>query len=155
VIPPLTAEDIPAEAAGLRAGLAGMLPFAPIASLLVELDVRTGFLGCFTHAGGRKQARSADLKRNIIAVLIAQATNLGLVRPAPPGRRPDAARQEASGRPKVTGPAEIATLRRLVADGASVTQAARTLKSPAPPRTPHSPPHADPEESSTGHQTCS
>ena len=31
VIPPLTAEDIPAEAAGLRAGLAGMLPFAPIA----------------------------------------------------------------------------------------------------------------------------
>ncbi len=32
------------------------------------------------------------------------------------------------GRPKVTGPAEIATLRRLVADGASVTQAARTLK---------------------------
>ena len=62
VIPPLTAEDVPAEAAGLRAGLAGMLPFAPIASLLVELDVRTGFLGCFTHAGGRKQARSADLK---------------------------------------------------------------------------------------------
>ena len=32
------------------------------------------------------------------------------------------------GRPKVTGPAEIATLRRLIADGASVTQAARTLK---------------------------
>ena len=32
------------------------------------------------------------------------------------------------GRPKVTGPAEIAMLRRLLADGASVTQAARTLK---------------------------
>jgi DNA invertase Pin-like site-specific DNA recombinase len=32
------------------------------------------------------------------------------------------------GRPKVTGPAEIAALRRLVADGTSVTQAARTLK---------------------------
>ena len=32
------------------------------------------------------------------------------------------------GRPKVTGPAEITTLRRLVADGTSVTQAARTLK---------------------------
>jgi hypothetical protein len=31
-------------------------------------------------------------------------------------------------RPKVTAPPEIATLRRLVADGASVTQAARTLK---------------------------
>ena len=32
------------------------------------------------------------------------------------------------GRPTVTGPAEITALRRLVADGASVTQAARTLK---------------------------
>ena len=32
------------------------------------------------------------------------------------------------GRPKVTGPAEIATLRHLVDDGTSVTQAARTLK---------------------------
>ena len=32
------------------------------------------------------------------------------------------------GRPKVTGQAEITTLRRLVADGTSVTQAARTLK---------------------------
>jgi hypothetical protein len=27
-----------------------MLPFAPIASLLIELDVRTGFLDCFTPA---------------------------------------------------------------------------------------------------------
>jgi hypothetical protein len=32
------------------------------------------------------------------------------------------------GRPKVTGPAEITTPRRLVDDGTSVTQAARTLK---------------------------
>jgi DNA invertase Pin-like site-specific DNA recombinase len=32
------------------------------------------------------------------------------------------------GRPKVTGPAEITTLCRLVDDGTSVTQAARTLK---------------------------
>ena len=47
------------------------------------------------------------------------------------------------GRPKVTGPAEITTLRRLVDDGTSVTQAARTLKSPAPPHTPRSPAHAD------------
>lgn len=82
VIPPLTAEDVPAEAKALKAELAGMLPFAPIASLLIELDLRTGFLDCFTHAGGRKQARSADLKRNILAVLIANATNLGLTRMA-------------------------------------------------------------------------
>jgi Tn3 transposase DDE domain len=59
-----------------------MLPFAPIASLLIELDHRTGFLGCFTHAGGHKQAQSTDLKRNILAVLIANATNLGLVKMA-------------------------------------------------------------------------
>jgi TnpA family transposase len=80
VIPPLTAEDVPAEAKALREELAGMLPFAPIASLLIELDVRTGFLDCFTHAG--KQARSPELKRNILAVLIANATNLGLTRMA-------------------------------------------------------------------------
>ncbi|MGH3195970.1 MAG: Tn3 family transposase [Streptosporangiaceae bacterium] len=80
VIPKLTAEDIPAEATELKDELAGMLPFAPVASLLIELDRRTDFLGCFTHAGGRKQVKSVDLKRNILAVLIAMATNLGLAR---------------------------------------------------------------------------
>jgi TnpA family transposase len=80
VIPPLSAEDVPAEAKELKDELAGMLPFAPIASLLIELDARTGFLDCFTHAGGRKQARSPELKRNILACLIASATNLGLAR---------------------------------------------------------------------------
>ena len=32
------------------------------------------------------------------------------------------------GRPRVTGPAELAALRQLIRDGTSVTQAARTLK---------------------------
>jgi len=82
VIPPLSAEDVPAEAGVLKEELAGMLPFAPIASLLIELDHRTGFLECFTHAGGRKRGQSAELKRNILAVLIANATNLGLVKMA-------------------------------------------------------------------------
>ncbi|MGW5691186.1 Tn3 family transposase [Streptomyces asiaticus] len=81
IIPPLSAEDIPAEAAELKEELSELLPLAPIASLLVELDRRTGFLDCFTHAGG-KQARSPELKRNLLAVLIANATNLGLVRMA-------------------------------------------------------------------------
>ncbi|MEU8110380.1 Tn3 family transposase [Nonomuraea muscovyensis] len=80
VVPPLSAEDVPAEAKELRDELAAMLPFAPIASLLIELDARTGFLDCFTHAGGRKLAKSAETKRNILAVLIAMATNLGLAR---------------------------------------------------------------------------
>jgi DNA invertase Pin-like site-specific DNA recombinase len=33
-----------------------------------------------------------------------------------------------TGRPRVIGPAELATLRRLVDDGVSFTEAARTLK---------------------------
>jgi hypothetical protein len=80
VVPKLTAEDIPAEARELKEELSGMLPFAPIASLLIELDGRTGFLDCFTHAGGKKLAHSPELRRNILAVLIALATNLGLAR---------------------------------------------------------------------------
>ncbi len=58
-----------------------MLPFAPIASLLIELDVRTAFLDCFTHTDAQR-SRSPDTKRNLLAVLISQATNLGLVRMA-------------------------------------------------------------------------
>ncbi|WP_308188379.1 Tn3 family transposase [Nocardia australiensis] len=81
VISPLTAEDIPTAAIALKAELTEMLPFVPIVSLLIELDNRTGYLGCFTHAGG-KQARSPELKRNLIAVLLAYSTNLGLTRMA-------------------------------------------------------------------------
>jgi len=78
VIPPLSAEDVPAEAAALKAELVERLPFASIASLLVELDHHTGFLDCFTHGGGKQShssARSSELKRNLLAVLIAGATN--------------------------------------------------------------------------------
>ncbi len=81
MISPLSAEDVPAEATALKAELTEMLPFAPIVSLLIELDKRTGYLDCFTHAGG-KQARSPELKRNLIAVLLAYSTNLGLTRMA-------------------------------------------------------------------------
>jgi len=78
VISPLTAEDVPAEATALKAELTEMLPFV---SLLIELDKRTGFLDCFTHVGG-KQARTPELKRNLIAVLLSHATNLGVTRMA-------------------------------------------------------------------------
>ncbi len=81
VISPLTAEDIPDEAKALKAELTEMLPFAPIVSLLIELDKRTGYLDCFTHASG-KQTRCPELKRNLIAVLLAFSTNLGLTRMA-------------------------------------------------------------------------
>ncbi|MER6951894.1 Tn3 family transposase [Nonomuraea sp. NPDC000554] len=37
-------------------------------------------MDCFTHAGGRKLTTSSETKRNILAVLIAMSTNLGLAR---------------------------------------------------------------------------
>lgn len=77
VIPPLTAEDIPAEADGLRAELAGLLPRVPLASVLVELDARTGFTDQLIHAGG-KVNRPPELRRNLLYVVIAEATNMGL-----------------------------------------------------------------------------
>jgi TnpA family transposase len=81
VIAPLSAENVPDEAVALKAELTAMLPFAPIVSLLIELDRRTGFLDEFTHATG-KQGRSPELKRNLIAVLLAHSTNLGITRMA-------------------------------------------------------------------------
>ena len=54
-----------------------MLPRIPLASLLIELDARTGFTDHLVHASG-KQARSPQLVRNLIACLIASATNMGL-----------------------------------------------------------------------------
>ena len=77
IIPPLTAEDVPGEADALRAELAAMLPRVPIASALVEVDARTGFTDHLVHAGG-KVNRPAELKRNLLYVIIAEATNMGL-----------------------------------------------------------------------------
>jgi TnpA family transposase len=77
IIPPLTAKDDPAEAEALRAELGGMLPRVPIASVLVEIDAQTGFTDYLVHAGG-KVTRPAELKRNLLYVIIAEATNMGL-----------------------------------------------------------------------------
>ncbi len=77
VIPPLTAEDVPAGAEALRGELAAMLPRVPIASVLVEIDARTGFTDHLVHAGG-KVTRPPDLRRNLLYVIIAEATNMGL-----------------------------------------------------------------------------
>jgi hypothetical protein len=76
IIPPLTAEDVPADAEALRAELGAMLPRVPIASVLVEIDARTGFTDHLVHAGG-KVSRPPDLKRNLMYVIIAEATNMG------------------------------------------------------------------------------
>jgi len=77
IIPRLTAEDVPAEAEALRAELGAMLPRVPIASVLVEVDARTGFSDHLVRAGG-KVNRPPDLKRNLLYVIIAEATNMGL-----------------------------------------------------------------------------
>jgi len=78
VIPPLTAESVPADADALRDELMELLPRPRLASLLIEMDSRIGSTEALVHAGG-KAARSPELVRNIYACLIAQATNLGLV----------------------------------------------------------------------------
>jgi hypothetical protein len=54
-----------------------MVPHLPLAALLVEVDARTGMLDAFTHAAG-KVTRAPELKRNLIYILIAEATNMGL-----------------------------------------------------------------------------
>jgi Tn3 transposase DDE domain len=77
IIPPLTAEDIPAEAETLRDELSGVLPRVPLASVLVELDARTGSTDHLVHAGG-KVTRPPELRRNLLDVIIAEATNMGL-----------------------------------------------------------------------------
>jgi hypothetical protein len=43
----------------------------------VEIDARTGFTDHLVHAGG-KVTLSPDLKRNLLYVIIAEATNMGL-----------------------------------------------------------------------------
>jgi TnpA family transposase len=77
IIPRLEADILPAASEDLRDELVAMLPRLPIASLLVEVDARTKFLDEATHAGG-KVTRSPELKRNLIYVILAEATNMGL-----------------------------------------------------------------------------
>jgi len=52
----LSAEDVPAEAEALRDELAAMLPRVPPASMLAEVDTRTGFTCQLVHVGGRSPA---------------------------------------------------------------------------------------------------
>jgi hypothetical protein len=56
----------------------------PIASVLVEIDARIGFTDHLVHAGG-KVNRAPDLKRNLLYVIIAEATNTGLAAMAESG----------------------------------------------------------------------
>lgn len=77
VVGKLPAQALPNQAEQFLDQLVAMLPRIPLASLLIELDARTGFTDHLVHASG-KQARSPQLVRNLIACLIASATNMGL-----------------------------------------------------------------------------
>ncbi|WTY91168.1 hypothetical protein OG589_12755 [Sphaerisporangium sp. NBC_01403] len=65
VISPLTAEDVPAEATALKAELTEMLPFAPIVSLLIELDTHRlpGLLYPRRRQAGPQPRAEAELDR--------------------------------------------------------------------------------------------
>ncbi|NYH55362.1 TnpA family transposase [Nocardiopsis arvandica] len=77
IVPKLEADDVPAEAESLRTDLAGMLPRLPLAALLIEVDRRTGLSEHLVHAGG-KQSRGPQVRRNLLAVVLAHGLNMGL-----------------------------------------------------------------------------
>lgn len=77
VIPRLEAEFVPEEVKKTSTDLEALLPRISLAALLVEMDAKTGILDALTHASG-KVTRSPELKRNLIYVLLSEATNMGL-----------------------------------------------------------------------------
>ena len=79
VVSPLPAEALPAETSSLRYSVEQRLPRVDLASLLIEVDALCGFTSHLTHAGGAT-SRSKDLRRNLYAALLAEATNLGYAR---------------------------------------------------------------------------
>lgn len=76
VIGKLPADPLADQAQEQLDRLVAMLPRIPLTSLMIELDGRTHFTDPLVHAAG-KQARSPNLKRNLIAALLAAATNMG------------------------------------------------------------------------------
>jgi hypothetical protein len=72
----LDALDEPASLRALRARIDAMLPDVELPELLLEIATRTRFTTAFTHER-EPSARLSDLEVSIIAVLIAQACNVG------------------------------------------------------------------------------
>jgi TnpA family transposase len=76
VVSPLSAEQVPAVAVALCDEASERLPHVDLPSLLIEVDAWTGFTDHLLHAGGATH-RFPDLRRNLYAAVMAQATNLG------------------------------------------------------------------------------
>lgn len=77
IVSRLDAEELPEGAAALHDAAVGRLPHLQISSLLIEVDAWTGFTDALIHAGGATN-RSPDLRRNLYAAVLAQATNRSL-----------------------------------------------------------------------------
>ncbi len=85
---PLEAVREPASLVGLRETVARMMPRVDLPEVLLEVDVWTGYLGEFTHAGMSGSAtgsRMRDLSTSMAAVLVAQGCNLGFAPIVKPG----------------------------------------------------------------------
>jgi len=77
----LDAVEVPREVAVARDALTDLLPEVGQPDLLMEVDRWTGFSQALTHLGGRRAptpAHLAQVRPALFAVLIAEATNLGL-----------------------------------------------------------------------------
>ena len=74
----------PASLVDLRNILSAMLPQVELPELLLEMHERTGFADAFTHVGEGVH-RVADLPKSVCAVLVAEATNVGLDALVDPG----------------------------------------------------------------------
>ncbi|MFF4795559.1 Tn3 family transposase [Streptomyces sp. NPDC001276] len=67
----------PASLRWLRSTTAAMLPKIDLPDLLFEVDAWTGFLDAFVHLGDGR-TRLEDLKTSLVALLVAEACNIGL-----------------------------------------------------------------------------
>ena len=77
----LDAVEVPREVEMARDALTDLLPESGLPDLLMEVDRWTGFSQALTHLGGRRAptpAHLAQVRPALFAVLIAEATNLGL-----------------------------------------------------------------------------
>ncbi len=68
----------------LRETTAAMLPKIDLPDLLFEVDAWTGFLDAFVHLGDGR-TRMEDLKTSLVALLVAEACNIGLTPVIDPG----------------------------------------------------------------------
>jgi TnpA family transposase len=81
VLTPLEKIDLPQEAVAARTDLVGLFPSTGLPELLMEVNRWTNFTQHLTHLTGRRQPSAesdAAILPTLLAVLVAEATNLGL-----------------------------------------------------------------------------